>query len=66
MLLHKKGRERMTDKDRCLKCGGWYVYAEHTLYNDKWRIHCLNCGLSTALYDTWKKARLEWDRKEQE
>lgn len=56
----------MTDKDRCLKCGGWYVYAEHTLYNDKWRIHCLNCGLSTALYDTWKKARLEWDRKEQE
>jgi len=52
----------MTDKDRCPKCKGWYVYSEHK--QDKWRIYCQSCGLSTELYDTWKQARIEWDRKE--
>lgn len=56
----------MTDKDRCPKCKGWYVYSEHSPYTDKWQIRCQSCGLSTALHDTWKQARIEWDRKEQE
>lgn len=51
----------MISKDRCPKCKGWQVYAEHSLYNDKWRIHCQSCGLSTKLYDTWKQARQEWE-----
>lgn len=56
----------MTDKARCHRCNGLYVYSEHSLYTDKWQIRCQSCGLSTALHDTWKQARQEWERKEQE
>lgn len=55
----------MISKDRCPKCKGWQIYAEHSLYNDKWRIHCQSCGLSTKLYDTWKQARQEWESEVQ-
>lgn len=55
----------MNSKDRCPKCKGWQVYAEHSLYTDKWRIHCQSCNLSTKLYDTWKQARQEWESEVQ-
>lgn len=54
----------MTSKDRCPKCRGWHVYSEHK--QDKWRVYCQSCGLSTKLYDTWKQARLAWEGKEKE
>lgn len=34
----------MISKDRCPKCKGWQVYAEHSLYTDK---SCDSCKFET-------------------
>ena len=51
----------MLDKERCPKCQRIMVYSEHK--DNKWRIYCKSCGLSTRWYSTWKTARTEWDTK---
>lgn len=47
-------------KEVCPKCHRSSVYSMHSL--DRWTIYCYSCGLETKPYDTWKKARAEWDK----
>lgn len=49
----------MGDKELCPKCHRPTVYSTHSL--DRWTIGCIMCGLETKPYDSWKKARAEWD-----
>lgn len=44
----------------CPKCQG-EVYAEHG-FDDKWIIRCSHCNYQTNKHDSWKKARIEWDK----
>lgn len=46
------------DKERCPKCS-CSVYAMHQ--GKEWHLECSGCGLKTDIYDTYKKARKEWD-----
>lgn len=52
---------KITDLERCPKCGRFQVYAGHDTRDDTWDIHC-DCGLSTGSFRTYKVARRNWDK----
>ena len=50
----------MIKQERCPKCNG-EVYAEHDV-DDKWMMRCSHCNYQTEKYDSYKKARIAWNR----
>lgn len=55
----------MKDVEVCFKCNCPTVCAEHTPDN-LWRIHCVNCHVTTEKCTSHDKARKAWDKMAEE